>query len=137
MPRKKKSEGELSCKGFMSLQDFLLVGRVDDQDTVDEYKTGPEWIRMYETAKKQFHAYGLNPPLGSFVVTTRCGFGGPIGIIKKLTEIEVFGDKEYFVLESGDRTQEKMSYLVDKPLWTAYFIVIPESEKPREPEDIL
>lgn len=138
MPRKaKESIIKVSAKGFMSLKDFLLVGRVDNANVVDEYNTGPEWIKLYETAKKQFLAYGLNPPMGAFVTTLRSGMGGPCGILKKITGIESYGDKEFFILERGESSQENLSYLVDKLIWWAYFVVVPNSERPKEPESIL
>lgn len=121
----------------MTLRDFLLVGRIDDENVVNEYNTGPEWIKMYETAKKQFLAYGLSPPIGAFVTTVRSGMGGPVGILKKIAGIETYGEKEFFILDRGENSQENFSYLVDKLLWWAYFTVIPESEQPRPLKNIL
>ena len=138
MGRKAKEKTiKVSAKGFMSLKDFLLVGRVDNPSVIDEYNTGPGWIKLYETAKKQFLQYGLNPPIGAFVTTLRSGLGGPCGLLKKITGIETYGDKEFFILDRGENSQENVSYLVDKLIWWAYFVVIPESEKPKEPESIL
>lgn len=137
MPRGAKTVVKVSAKGFMSLKDFLLVGRVDNHNIVDEYNTGPGWLKLYETAKKQFLAYGLNPPIGSYVTTLRSGLGGPCGLLKKITGIEVYGDKEFFILDRGEKSQENLSYLVDKLIWWAYFVVVPDSEQPKEPENIL
>ena len=138
MGRKPKDGTEKTSKGFMSLHDFLLVGRVDDESVIDEYKTGPQWIQLYETAKKQFKLYGPNPPIGAFVVAIRSGLGGPIGIVKKIIGIEYFGQKEFFQIgKDKDPSEEEPLYLVDKLIWWAYFAVIPESEKPKEPESIL
>jgi len=137
MPRKAKEKIiRVSAKGFMSLRDFLLVGRVDNESVIDEYNTGPEWIKLYDIAKTQFLTYGLTPPIGAFVTTLRGGMGGPVGLLKKITGIETFGEKEYFILERGENSQENVSYLVDKLIWWAYFIVIPESEQPKKPKDI-
>lgn len=137
MPRKPKGE-TTPTKGFISLRDFLLIGRVDDESVIDEYKTGPQWIQLYETAKRQYQQYGQTPPFGSYVASIRSGLGGPIGTVKLLSGIEKFGDNEFFVLDRGEKTQENISFLVDKRFWWAYFAVIPESEKKKkEPESIL
>lgn len=138
MPRKAKVE-KTSCKGFISLHDFLLIGKVDDESVIDEYKTGPQWIQLYETAKKQFKIYGFSPPVGSFVAAIRSGMGGPIGTLKKLTGIDSLGGKQFFLLDRGDNSQENVTYFVDKLIWWAYFAVIPDgdSKKPKEPESIL
>ena len=138
MGRKRKENTiKVSAKGFMSLKDFLLIGRLDAPSIVDEYNTGPGWIKLYETAKKQFLLHGLNPPIGAFVTTIRSGLCGPCGLLNKITGIETYGDKEFFILDRGENSQENVSYLVDKLIWWAYFVVIPESEKPKEPENIL
>lgn len=122
---------------FMSLKDFLLLGRVDNHSIIDEYNTGPGWIDLYEKAKKQFKIYGSSPPIGSHVITMRSDLGGPCGSIKKITGIETYGDKEYFILDRGEYSQENVSYLVDKMIWWAYFSIIPESENAKEPVSIL
>lgn len=136
MPRKAKTI-KVSAKGFMSLRDFLLLGRVDNHSVIDEYNTGLGWTKLYDTAKKQFQLYGSNPPIGSYVTTLRSGLGGPCGLLKKITGIETYGDKEFFIVDRGENSQENISYLVDKLIWWAYLVVIPESEQPKKPEDIL
>ena len=140
MPRKPKAKEASVSSSFISLKDFLLLGRVDDERIVDEYKTGPEWINLYEAAKKQCKLYGDSPPIGSTVATVRSGIGGPVGILKKITGTESFGNEEYFVLARAESSQDSLNYLVDKSTWWAYFLVIPEdsrSEKKLEPESIL
>lgn len=135
IPKAKSS----SNKAFISLHDFLLIGKFTSpgESNSNELRSGEEWVALYESAKNQHKMYGYNPPLHSMVSTIQSGFGGPRGMLKVISGIDKYGLDEYFILDRGEQYQENVSYLVDKRVWWAYFVVIPGQPEKKEPDSIL
>jgi hypothetical protein len=137
MPRIPKKENS----SFINLREFLLIGRLEESEKHNEdYRTGREWVALYEAARNQHKLYGMNIPLPTVVAMTRSGFGGPQGIPKVIPAIERYGDEEYYLLVPADKSQEDMVYYIDRSQWWAYCVVIPAQEQTpnvKELENIL